>query len=312
MIFDTHTDILYNIVKHRLEGKRGVVEDYHIPELLEGNVTGGIWTYYTDIEHLLHDDFDQAIQYIIEELQESENVQVVMTKSDWADHKVNVILGLEGLGSIRDIDHVVELYNKGFRHAMLTWNEQNQFATGVGCQAELGLTLLGCELVKKMNELGMVIDVSHANLHTFEDILSVTTSPVIASHSNCYALEPHPRNLTDEQIKEIALVDGVIGVTAVSQFTNPLKPDVESLVDHIDYLRNLVGVRHIALGFDFMNYLNQDYDNLIDCQSAASASLIIDELIKRGYSSMEIDGITHVNAKRVINHILKDDEKPLD
>ena len=312
MIFDTHTDILYNIVKHRLKGERGVVENYHIPELLDGNVTGGIWRSYTDINNELLTDFDQAIQYIIDELQGSENVQVVTTKSDWADHKVNVILGLEGLASIRDINHIVELYNKGFRHAMLTWNEQNQFATGVGSEEEAGLTRLGCELVKKMNELGMVIDVSHANVQTFEDILSVTTAPVIASHSNCYSLEPHPRNLTDEQIKEIAIVDGVIGVTAVSKFTNPLKPDVASLVNHIDYLRDLVGTRHISLGFDFMNYLNAGEANLIDCQSAASASLVIDELINRGYSSMDINGITHVNAKRVINYILRDDEKTLD
>ena len=308
MIFDTHTDILYNIVEKRLRGQRGIVESYHIPELLEGNVTGGIWTYYTDVNQLLHNNFDQAIHYIIEELEESPDVQVVTAKGDWADHKVNVILGLESLAALRDIDHLVEIYEKGFRHAMLTWNEKNQFATGIGCKDGTGLSLLGCELIQKMNELGMVIDVSHASIQTFEDILSVTKEPVIASHSNCYSITPHPRNLTDEQIKEIALVDGVIGVTAVPHFTNQLKPDVESLVDHIDYLRELVGTRHIALGFDFMNYLGDGHleSNLIDCQSASSANNVIDELVNRGYSSMDIDGITHVNAKRVINHILKD------
>lgn len=308
MIFDTHTDILYNIVEKRLRGQRGIVESYHIPELLEGNITGGIWTYYTDVNQLLHNNFDQAIHYIIEELEDSPDVQIVTAKGDWADHKVNVILGLESLASIRDINHLVELYEKGFRHAMLTWNEKNQFATGIGCKDGTGLSLLGCELIQKMNELGMVIDVSHASIQTFEDILSVTKDPVIASHSNCYSITPHPRNLTDEQIKEIALVDGVIGVTAVPHFTNHLKPDVESLVDHIDYLRDLVGTRHIALGFDFMNYLGNGCleSNLIDCQSASSANNVIDELINRGYSSMDIDGITQVNAKRVINHILKD------
>ncbi len=308
MIFDTHTDILYNIVEKRLKGKRGIVESYHIPELLEGNVTGGIWTYYTDIDQLLPNDFDQAITYILEELEQSPDVQIVTSKGDWADHKVNVILGLESLAPVRDVSHLVELYDKGFRHAMLTWNERNQFATGVACKDETGLTDLGREVIKKMNELGMVIDVSHASAQTFYDILEISKEPIIASHSNCYSITPHPRNLTDEQIKEIAAVDGVIGVTAVPHFTNQLKPDVESLVDHIDYMRDLVGTRHIALGFDFMNYLGEGSTdcNLIDCQSASSANNVIDELMKRGYSDMEIDGITHANAKRVINHILKD------
>lgn len=308
MIFDTHTDILYHIVKNRLRGQRGVVESYHIPELLEGNVTGGIWTYYTDVDQTLHNNFDEVIHHILEELEESPDVQVVLSKGDWADYKVNVILGLESLAPIKDIKHLECLYEKGFRHAMLTWNEKNQFAAGVGCQDGSGLTLLGCELVRKMNELGMVIDVSHANIQTFDDILSISKEPVIASHSNCYSLEPHLRNLTDDQIQEIARVDGVIGVTAVKHFTNQLKPDVESFVDHIDYIKKLVGTRHIALGFDFMNYLGLENSNsnLIDCQSASSANNVIDELMKRRYSSAEIDGITHANAKRVINHILKD------
>ena len=64
--FASKTDILYNIVEKRLRGQRGIVESYHIPELLEGNVTGGIWTYYTDVNQLLHNNFDQAIHYIIE------------------------------------------------------------------------------------------------------------------------------------------------------------------------------------------------------------------------------------------------------
>lgn len=306
LIFDTHTDILYNIVEKRLRGTRGIVESFHVPEMLEGNVTGGIWTYFTDVEHLLHNDIEEVVTYILDELEVSEDVQVVKSKEDWTDHKMNVILGFESLAPIRDLDHFEEMYHRGFRHAMLTWNEQNQFASGVGCKEDLGLSELGCKLVKRMNELGMVIDVSHASVKTFYDIVSITEEPIIASHSNCYAITPHPRNLKDEQIKEIARLDGVIGVTAVPQFTNTVKPDVESLVDHIDYLRDLVGTRHIALGFDFMNYLGDTNSNLVDCQSAASANTVIDELMNRGYSSVEIDGITHANAKRVINHILKD------
>ena len=106
MIFDTHTDILYNIVEKRLKNTRGIVEAYHIPEQLEGNITGGIWTYYTDINHLLCEDIDKAISYILEELEASDDVQVVKSQDDWTDHKVNVILGFESLASIKDLDHI--------------------------------------------------------------------------------------------------------------------------------------------------------------------------------------------------------------
>ena len=100
MIFDTHADILYNIVEKRLKGERGIVESYHIPQLLEGNITGGIWAYYTDINQLPQHDFNQAVSYILEELEESPDIQVVTSKRDWADHKVNVILGLESLAPV--------------------------------------------------------------------------------------------------------------------------------------------------------------------------------------------------------------------
>lgn len=307
MIFDTHTDILYNIVEKRLKNTRGIVEAYHIPEQLEGNITGGIWTYYTDINHLLCEDIDKAISYILEELEASDDVQVVKSQDDWTDHKVNVILGFESLASIKDLDHLRKMYNHGFRHAMLTWNEKNHFATGIGTQDGTGLTDLGCQAISLMNELGMVIDVSHASIDTMFDILDITREPIIASHSNCYSVTPHRRNLSDEQIMAIAKVEGVIGITSVPDFTNPNEPTIKSMIDHVDYIKKMVGPRHIALGFDFMNYLadGNPQSNLNDCQSARDAYLVIEELMKRGYSSVEIDGITHVNAKRVINHILK-------
>lgn len=308
LIFDTHTDILYNIVAKRLKGEKGIVQNYHIPEQLEGNITGGIWTYFTDIEHELDIDFDRAIEYILEELEQSSDVQLVKSKGDWADHKVNVVLGFESLAPIRDLEHLKKMYDLGFRHGMLTWNEINHFGCGAGATVDSGLTDLGCQAITLMNELGMVVDVSHASIKTMSDILDVTTEPVIASHSNCYGLRPHRRNLTDGQIKAIAEVGGVIGVTAVPDFVHSEEYTIKRMVDHIDHIKKLVGSQHIALGFDFMNYLSDDgvNSNLNDCKSAREAHLIIDELMNRGYSDMEIDGITHANAKRLINHILKD------
>lgn len=106
----------------------------------------------------------------------------------------------------------------------------------------------------------MIIDVSHANEKTFWDIYNNTTKSFIASHSNAKSLCNHKRNLTDEQIKAIASRDGVIGINAYKGFVaiDSYKQNLERFVDHIEYIISLVGVRHVALGFDFCEYLYAD------------------------------------------------------
>ena len=307
LIFDTHANVLNHIVEKIRIGKSGIIDSYHIPQQLEGNVTGGIWIYSPDSKQISTQKFNKEVAYILEELKQSENIQIVMSKDHWDDQSVNVVLGLKGLANISEIQNLEQIYQLGFRHGILS-NDKGEKNNFIWNNEKMGkniyLTDMGVEAIKKMNELGMVIDISKEKEQIAKQIKQLTTAPIVTTCSNCYELTPHKENLSDEQIKIIAETDGYIGITALGALIS--KATVESLVDHIDYLKKLIGIRHIALGFNFTNYLDKANTYLDDCPDVTYAVNIIDELFKRNYSSSEIEAIASINAKRVINKILKD------
>lgn len=302
MFFDMHSDILYDVVIKKLNKKKNIIKDYHLSQLLKGEIIGGIWNYYTDITPLC--DFNQAIEYILEELEDTKDYIHLVQKNDIQENKLNIILGLESLQPVNDVNHLKQLYNLGFRHAMLTWNEQNKFATGVLGSETRGITEVGTEIIKFMNENKMIIDVSHANKKTFFDILKESTKPVIASHSNINQLCPHIRNLNDDQILEITNKGGLIGITAVKNFVNPNEPTINNFLKHLDYLKGMNLLKHTAFGFDFMDYFGSKNANLSDLESAEYTYRLEEALFNRNYSIDEINNITHKNALRMISTLL--------
>jgi membrane dipeptidase len=142
-------------------------------------------------------------------------------------NKIAAMFGIEGGHMIEnDLDKLTSLYNRGARYMTLTWVNSNLWATSSNDEtfnkelSHKGLTEFGKQVVKRMNELGMLVDVSHVGEQTFRDVINTTTKPVIASHSDVYALCQHNRNLKDEQIKAIARNGGVIQVNFYSGFLN--------------------------------------------------------------------------------------------
>jgi membrane dipeptidase len=127
---------------------------------------------------------------------------------------IGAIFGIEGAHSLEgDINKLYQLYNKGLRLVTLTWNNSNPFAdSSAEASANGGLSLLGIKLIKEMNKLGIVADLSHASPKTLKDVISVSSKPVLVSHSCCKAICDIHRNLTDDQIKMVAKNGGVIGV----------------------------------------------------------------------------------------------------
>ena len=140
--------------------------------------------------------------------------------------KICGLMGGEGGNMIEgSMENLETLYSRGVRYLGLTWNTSNEI--GVSARDETdrgkkgGLTEFGKTVVKRMNELGMMIDVSHLGETAFWEVIELSNSPVIASHSNVYALAPHYRNLTDEQIKAIAKSGGYIGMNFYNKFLDP-------------------------------------------------------------------------------------------
>lgn len=147
--------------------------------------------------------------YFKEERKNSENIIRINNKKDIdklrKSNKLGVMLTIEnGVAIDRNIDNLYQLFQKGIKMITITWNYDNELGCGNLTSNDLGLTSFGKKCIKTMNNLNMIIDISHCSSKTFWDILSITNKPVIASHSNVYGLCRHTRNLTDMQIKEIA------------------------------------------------------------------------------------------------------------
>jgi membrane dipeptidase len=262
-------------------------------------------------------------------------------------HKIAAMFGVEGGHMIEDdLNKLQALYNRGARYLTLTHNIAPSWATSAADETtkpdlpHKGLTDFGRQVVQRMNQLGMIIDVSHAGDQTFRDVIKMTTRPIIASHSSVYSLVPHRRNLKDEQIKAIAKNGGVIQVnfnpgfidssfekkeiaflkkhteekdsllkTGMGEFysldylynkyadeANPMRPPLSLLIQHIEYIINLVGVDYVGLGSDF------DGINLTPLQldDVTTYPLITKALVEKGYSEKDITKILGGNFLRVL------------
>lgn len=229
---------------------------------------------------------------------------------------VSTIEGGYSLVKENAIELLNQYYDLGVRAMSLTWNYSNELGEGVyrkyddldRSPSSGGLTSLGKEVIKKMNNLGMIIDVSHLDEGTFWDVIDTSTSPITASHSGAYNLKKHGRNLKDEQLLALKEKSGVIGVVLYPGFISD-KEDVyvKDYVDHIDYIVDLIGIDYVAIGSDF------DGASMIkDLKDASQIGKIINELEKRGYSYKEIEKIKYKNIFRVMDKVEKLREKRIE
>lgn len=214
--------------------------------------------------------------------------------------KLAAVLHLEGgecLGN--DLD-ILRLLNRfGLRSLGLTWNNRNQLADG-GAEGEAGggLSRLGRQVVAEIQDLGMLLDLAHLSVRSFYDALNYYQQPVLVSHANAFALCSHWRNLTDDQLKALRDHGGVIGVTQVADFVSLTRPSIDTMIDHIVYIADLIGVQHVALGSDF-----DGADDMV-IKDVAGYGDLPDHLQRRGFSRPEIEMILHQNALAILEKVL--------
>lgn len=180
------------------------------------------------------------------------------------------ILSIEGGEAIESNFAAIDMYYRlGVRLITLTWNYANELADGVGEPRGGGLTEFGREAVRRMNELGIIVDVSHLSERGFWDVMEITSKPIAASHSNAKSICRHPRNLTDEQIKAIVQNRGFIGINFCPAFLDDRLADLdmrgadydefiknnksssEDIVRHIEHMFSLGAAENVGLGSDF-------------------------------------------------------------
>ncbi len=220
------------------------------------------------------------------------------------NNKIAALLSIEGGEALQgDLAALRTFYRLGVRSICLTWNYRNEIADGVGdASSQGGLTPFGKEVVKEMNSLGMIIDVSHLSEKGFWDVVSESNQPFIASHSNAKAICSHKRNLTDQQLKAIAEKGGVVGINFYPPFLSDSgDADINDIIRHIEHMAGIIGCDHIGIGADFdgIEKTPRGISGIKDVEE------VFNQLAKLNYKEEDIYKIAGENFMELMKKILK-------
>lgn len=351
VVVDGHNDVIYeSILPGKDIGKRLNTGHTDIPRLQEGGVDVQVFAVWSDdkkfgkgkafkqanaqidaLEKMLSNNADK-----IALARSSQEIQQVLSQG-----KIAAVIGVEGGNMIESsLENLESLYARGARYLTLTWNYNVPWATAAAIESKVsvpqgkGLTAHGEAIIKKMNALGMMVDLSHAGEHTFYDVLAISTKPVLVSHSNAYSITPHYRNLKDKQLEALKKNGGVVGVNFYSEFLDsnfkvrakklykahfgakgnyklsamrqyeklPLKlkrqadAPLSTVLAHMDYLVAKVGIDHVAIGSDF-DGIETPPQGLED---VSKFPVLTQALLDHGYSKQDVAKIMGLNFLRIL------------
>ncbi|MBW8297522.1 membrane dipeptidase [Sphingopyxis sp.] len=238
------------------------------------------------------------------------------------DGKVAVIWGMQNSDHFQKVEDVEFFFKLGQRVSQLTYNWQSRIGSGSTERVDGGISDFGVSIIEAMNKVGMLIDVSHSGDKTTLDAIALSPKPIAITHSNCRALNNHPRLKTDEAIKALAAKGGVMGIAGVRNFVTAAEPTtIKHMVDHIDHVVKLVGIEHVGIGSDLDNHGYDDMppELMKSMKGALSASYawrdkldtdgfdhprriydLTEVLLRRGYSSENIKAILGGNFQRLL------------
>lgn len=306
-VIDTHCDALLKLQMDKngnrynrelLNYKDSIQIETNLINLQKGNVMAQFFAIfiYPDVPS------DQKWQHALEQIDvfhtevlgknpEMKHIKKWGDFADLKDGEIGAVLTLEGADAFgNDLMKLRHLYREGVLSIGLTWNNPNLCADGAEEPRGGGLTLFGKEVVKLNNENRILTDVSHISEKGFWDVMELADYP-FASHSNVRALCDHPRNLYDKQIKSMFENNGLIHVVFYPPFINGKEAaTISDVLNHIDHLCALGGVKQIGFGSDF-DGINFYTENLEDSSKYQN---LINELLKR-YSEDEVRGFAHQN-----------------
>ena len=316
VVIDTHCDTILSYFRQRGRpqrslGERGETGHIDLPRMIEGGLTCQTFGIYTGNKAIVPDATLKALQ-AVDVFYESigrnpEIVSVTSPDEIVAAKKAGKccgMLSLEGAEPLMgDIGLLRVFYRLGVRILSFTWNYRTPFADGLSARRANGkLTDLGVQALEEMDRLGIVFDVSHLCDSNYWDVADVMKGPFIASHSNCRAIADISRNLTDDMIVALAEHDGVMGLNFGAGFVRQGgDPDVGHLVDHIDRIKDLVGIEHVGLGSDFDGVGKTP----IGLEDVTGLPNITREMVRRDYSDEEIKKFLGDNYLRVFRKVMK-------
>ena len=310
IVIDTHCDTLLDVEKGvRQLGERSDKGHIDLPRLKEGGVDAQVFACWVGgskaVEPLkrflvMADHFHQQLAKNPDTVMLATTTQEIRQAKQVG--KVAAILGMEGAEPLEGELGTLRLFYKlGLRVITLVWGGRNRLGDAVfgDTRANGRLTEYGVEVVKEMNRLGMVIDVSHLNAPGVEDVLENSAAPIIASHSNARAVFDHVRNLTDDQIKAIAAKGGLIHAVFTFLHQDREKGTLDDVLNHMEHIMKLVGPDHLGIGSDFDGIQKSP----IGLEDATQMVNITRGLVARGYSDDDIKKVLGENFLRVFAQI---------
>lgn len=351
LVVDGHNDVIVeSILPGKDIGKRMKTGHTDLPRLKEGGVDVQVFAVWSDDKKWSKNAYKHANDQIdaLEKLISQNKDKIELAKSSADIERINkegkivALIGIEGGNMIEQrLDYLENLYNRGARYLTLTWNYNLPWVTAAAMEVKTkdkngkGLTEHGKDIIRKMNELGMMVDLSHAGEQTFYDVLATSSKPILVSHSNAAALTPHYRNLKDAQLEALKKNGGVVGVNFYSEFLDSDYPKrvrklynkthkkdsttkelsigkmyaalsakqkhlanapFESVLKHIDYLVSKVGVDHVAIGSDFDGIESPPQE----LEDVSKFPVLTKALLERGYSQEDVAKIMGKNFLRLL------------
>lgn len=304
-LIDLHCDTIPRLME---TGESLLINGGHfdIKRAQQSGIAGQFFSLFlhpTDQKTALTEVLRQMSRFFSELDAHQEYIYPVFKAQDWEhdDNRIAAILHLEGAEAVgTDPELLKMLYRIGLRCIGLTWNHRNLLADGVseGDQAA-GLSKAGIRMVQEIRNLGMLLDLSHIAPGGFYQAVEAYAGPVLVTHANARALCNHPRNLDDHQLKRLADCDGVVGVNQVNDFICPNRePTLDHFLDHVVYISEKIGVRHVALGSDF------DGADRIVFSGVEDYAQLEEALHKRGFAAPEMESVFYGNIVRVIQQIM--------
>ncbi|MDB5025413.1 MAG: rane dipeptidase [Mucilaginibacter sp.] len=357
ILVDTHNDVISNQLITKVDlAKRQSTGNFDLVRAKEGGLDVQVFSIWCGEDYGKGTAFKFANREIdsLNALIKRNPGKIVLVRNAAelekavAKKQFAAMIGVEGGHMIEDrMDYIDALANRGMRYLTLTWNNSTSWATSARDETHrgdslkhLGLTDYGKQIVQHLNDLGVMVDVSHVGEQTFYDVIATSTKPVIASHSCAYTLNPNQRNMKDDQLKALARNGGVVFVNFYSGFvdstyggkvshfyrhhlaeldsltkiyhdndlakirlnviykteSDQVRPPLNLLIKHIDYIAKLIGVDHVGIGSDFDGA--ESYPLGMD--DVSDYPKITQELLKLNYSKADIDKILGGNFIRVL------------
>ena len=357
IVVDSHNDFIWQVYDKGAEFKGSSFTQSDLPRFRSGGLDVQFFAVWIPMKEVKNSfSFVKGQINRLNRIEEENSNDLEFAKSYdevmsvLAKNKVCGLIGVEGGTAIENnVDNINKLYDMGVRYIGLTWNNSNVIASSAKDETEKGkkggLTEFGKKVIQRMNELGMMIDVAHLGENSFWDVAELSTQPIFSSHSNAYSINPHFRNLTDDQIKAIAKSGGVIQVNFYDEFLDKdarrnrtknayqlYKKELDALndkygddlekyneerdkflkeknltggttidkvIEHIDYIKNLVGADYVGLGSDFDGGISPP----AELYDASCYPMITQKLVEKGYTDEEIKKILGLNMLRVFKQI---------